>query len=164
MKAIDEHISSRFSLKLLCTSEGNRFRLSFTITYTTADGQRHEERILSLPFVVSSNRRKTQKDAAPVVVDMKPQCGLHNRDTEIWIKGKGFSERVQVMIGNQQATVTETHPNLIVATIPARYDITQDTVLPVIVTNTAKNGAVLTSAENRMNFTYRTMIKEEDLF
>jgi hypothetical protein len=95
---------------------------------------------------------------------MKPQSGHHSRDTEIWIKGKGFSERVQVMIGNQQATVTETHANLIVATIPARYDLTQDTVLPVIVTNTAKNGSILMSAVNKMNFTYRAIIKEEDLF
>ena len=93
VRPLDEHLSAAFSLKLLCTSEGNHFRLLFYITYTTEDSIKYEERLLSLPFIVYSNRKKNiLKENAPLVIDLKPISGPSNADTEIWIKGKGFTE------------------------------------------------------------------------
>lgn len=56
-----------------------------------------EERILSNPFGVFSNRKKNPKIKAandrPIVIDIKGNQGPTTQETEVWIKGKGFSPR-----------------------------------------------------------------------
>ena len=93
---------------------------------------------------------------------MKPNRGLASRDTEVWIKGKGFGERVEVLIGDQQATIVETYENLIVAIVPARHDLMQDTMVPVTIANKNKNGASIVTAENKIDFIYKMHLNVDD--
>lgn len=152
-RPLDEHYSASFSLKLLCTSEGNHFRLLFTVQYTTEDHNKYEEKILSLPFIVYSNRKKAMsKENMPTVIDLKPQGGQATLDTEIWIKGKGFTEHVIVQCGDKQANVVEVYDNLVVCVIPARYDLVQDTPVTIVVSN--KVGRELSSADTKLTYTY----------
>ena len=70
------------------------FRLMFTIHYTAEGVGELEEKILSRPFQVYSNRKKNVKgQERPTVVDIKPNYGPINQETEVWIKGRGFSDR-----------------------------------------------------------------------
>jgi hypothetical protein len=81
------------------------FRLQFTVTYNVENGATYEEKILSRPFCVYSNRKKgtkgdyivmKQSDLSlekPTVTGIKPNNGSAVQETEVWIKGRGFSEK-----------------------------------------------------------------------
>ena len=58
---LNERNSTSFSLKVLDTSEGDVFRLLFTVDYTMERIGTRREKILSRPFTVNSNRRKSMK-------------------------------------------------------------------------------------------------------
>ena len=74
------------------TSEGNTFRLLFLVNYATEDGQTLEEKILSRSFAVYSNRKKNIKEK-PTVIAMMPSKGAFHAQTEVWIKGRGFTDK-----------------------------------------------------------------------
>lgn len=86
-------------------------RLCFRVTYV-ANGVEHHETILSHPFrvfsnkrmgdVVSSDRRECWllhfvnfllQQGPPTVLNLLPKCGHHGTDTEVWIKGRNFTDR-----------------------------------------------------------------------
>lgn len=70
------------------------FRLMFTITFTLDGVGSCEEKIMSRPFQVYSNRKKNVKgQEKPTVIDIKPKEGSSAQETEMWIKGRGFSDR-----------------------------------------------------------------------
>jgi len=153
---LDENLSAQFSLKIMETSEGNMVRLLFTVRYRLKSLGQCEEKILSRPFVVYSNRKKHVKVSPdkekPVLVDVKPQRGEFNRDTEVWIKGRGFSDKVAVTFGDKTAKVVDTSENLITVLAPQRDDITRDTTVDITVSN--KFARELYSSEKKLSFTY----------
>ncbi|PRP79935.1 hypothetical protein PROFUN_05911 [Planoprotostelium fungivorum] len=57
---LDEDCSTVFSLKILQTSQGQLFRLLFTVTYRVKGSTSHEEKIYSEPFGVYSNKLRRQ--------------------------------------------------------------------------------------------------------
>lgn len=70
------------------------YRLLFVITFTLEGLGACEEKILSRPFQVYSNRKKQVKgQERPAVYDLKPKEGIASGETEVWIKGRGFSDR-----------------------------------------------------------------------
>jgi hypothetical protein len=69
------------------------FRLLFVVNFSLENVGTIEERILSRPFQVYSNRKKNSKAERPIVLDMKPMEGPISSETEIWIKGRGFCDK-----------------------------------------------------------------------
>jgi len=61
---LDEDSSTVFSLKILQTSQGQLFRLQFTISYRVKGGGTLEEKIFSEPFGVYSNKLRRQQSQA----------------------------------------------------------------------------------------------------
>lgn len=103
---LSKNKTAHFSLKVLDTSDGEVFRLLFIVNYETDEGP-WQERILSRPFVVQSNRRKSNKSKSyeicmffanrlvtarikPSVIGIKPNSGPSSEETEIWIKGTTY--------------------------------------------------------------------------
>jgi len=104
---------------------------------------------------VYSNRKKNVKgQEKPVVIDIKPKEGSTTQDTEVWIKGKGFSERVMVGFGDKQGRVVETTDNLITVLAPARYDLVSDTAVHVVISNKYPHETL--AAEKKLPFVYYT--------
>jgi len=152
---LDTNLSAHFSLKVLDTSEGTMFRLLFTATFTLEGVGQCEEKILSRPFQVYSNRKKNVKgQERPTVIDIKPKEGPTTQETEIWIKGRGFSDRVVVAFGDKLGRIIETTENLLTVCAPARFDLMQDTPVQVIVSN--KYPHELLNADKKMSFIYYT--------
>jgi hypothetical protein len=155
---LDENLTAQFSLKIMETSEGNMVRLMFTVRYRLKSLGQCEEKILSRPFVVYSNRKKHVKVSPdkekPVLVDIKPARGDYSKETEVWIKGRGFSDKVAVTFGDRPGKVTDTSENLISVLAPPREEIEQDTVVEVVVSN--KFARELYSSEKKLSFTYTT--------
>jgi hypothetical protein len=94
------------------TSEGGAFRLIFIVSYLDKNFNNCEERIISRPFTVNSNRKKRSKGSpyfdsrltdegkcVPVIQGIKPEFGPTDRETEVWIKGFGF-DRTCVEFGD----------------------------------------------------------------
>jgi len=107
--------------------------------------------MISDPFLVQSNKSFFSKD--PKINAVNPRIGCCTRRTEIWIKGRDFNEKgVSVNVGGVEATVTEVHPNLIVAMTPVRSDILRTTRVPVTVSNVFKQKTV--PSEHECEFTY----------
>lgn len=134
-KDLDSECKSQFSLKVLETSESRKFRLLFTVKYWTSGGF-HEETVLSHPFSVTSNKKKVNIEN-PKVFDIKPRGGLATEETEVWIKGKQFTERscMCVKFGGKPAKITETEENLITCVAPPLGDIAEDISVIVEVSN-----------------------------
>jgi len=154
-QTLDSNLSAHFSLKVLDTSEGTMFRLLFTINFTLDGVGPCEEKILSRPFQVYSNRKKNVKgQEKPSVVDIKPKEGPATQDTEVWIKGRGFSDRVVVAFGDKLGRIVETTENLITVFAPARFDLMSDTPVQVLVSN--KYPHELLSADKKLQFVYYT--------
>jgi len=155
---LDENHSAQFSLKVMETSEGNMLRLLFIVRYKLKGLGPCEERILSRPFIVYSNRKKHVKGSAdkdrPIVMDLKPARGEYNKETEVWIKGRGFNDKVVVNFGDKQGKVQEATENLITVLAPPRDDIVQDSIVEVTVAN--KFAREYYAAEKKLNFTYTT--------
>jgi len=153
---LDEKGSASFSLKITDTSEGNTFRLLFVVSYTMDGIGQCEERILSNPFGVFSNRKKNPKSRnssdKPIVLDIKGTHGPTTHETEVWIKGKGFSSKVSVQFGDKSGNILEVAENLITVLAPARPDIAQETKVQVLVFN--KVLSELHCCEKKLYFTY----------
>jgi len=69
---IDESSSSCFSLKIVDTSEGQTLRLLFTVNYKMRDStgtKDYEEKILSNPFIVYSNKHNRSKKRKSEKID-----------------------------------------------------------------------------------------------
>jgi len=149
---LDQGLKARFSLKVLETSEGTMFRLLFSVVYRVEGGIGScEEKILSTPFQVSANIKKNVKEL-PSVFEMKPKEGLAATETEVWIKGQGFSDRVVVAFGDKLGKIIETTDNLITVQAPARPDFVTGTTVSVVVSNKYSNETL--SAEKLLAFIY----------
>lgn len=72
------NLSTDFSLKVLQTSQGNMFRLLFTVSYFVEAIGNCEEKIYSRPFVVHSNRRKNSKGTT----GSSPAFLTHDREAD----------------------------------------------------------------------------------
>jgi len=152
-QTLDSNLSAHFSLKVLDTSEGTMFRLLFTASFTLEGIGSCEEKIMSRPFQVYSNRKKHVKgQEKPSVIDIKPKEGPSAQETEIWIKGRGFSDRVVVSFGDKIGRIVETTENLLTVCAPARFDLVADTPVQVIVSN--KYPHELFSADKKFTFVY----------
>jgi len=150
---LDSNLSAHFSLKILDTSEGTMFRLLFTINYTVDGLGQLEEKIMSRPFQVYSNRKKNVKgQERPVVADIKPNHGVANQETEVWIKGRGFSDRVIIYFGDKPGRIIEATENLLTVVAPQRFDIMHDTPVQVIVSNKYPHDQL--SADKKVTFVY----------
>jgi len=116
VKNFDAENKAQFALKILETSESRKFRLLFSIKFVS-NGNLMEEVILSHPFSVTSNKKKLNIES-PKVFDIKPKIGLATDETEVWIKGKQFTERTSMTVkfGGKPAKITETEENLITCT------------------------------------------------
>jgi len=153
---LDSSAAAHFSLKILETSDGAMFRLLITVQYNLesspgAPPVPTEEKILSRPFQVFSNRKKNNKER-PVVIDIKPSEAPCNAETEVWIKGKGFGDRVLVLFGDKPGRIIETAENLLTVLAPARFELSTDSTVVVAVSN--KYPHDLLTAEKQLNFTY----------
>lgn len=153
---LDEKSTASFSLKITDTSEGSTFRLLFIVSYTMDGIGQCEERILSNPFGVFSNRKKNPKikpsGDRPIVIDIKGASGPTTHETEVWIKGKGFSPRVTVNFGDKAGNIVDVADNLITVLAPPRPDLLQETKVPVLVFN--KVITELHCSEKKIYFTY----------
>jgi hypothetical protein len=139
-----------FSLKINNTSEGAYFRLIFQIDYQLqGDSRAKSEKILTVPFMVCSNKKKPKAEL-PVVEAIKPTWGFVGQTTEVWIKGKGFG-KVEVKVDHAKADVTEVAENLITVKIPA--SATQKKCI-VIVANKFNRSTVL-KAEKTLEFEHK---------
>jgi len=144
-------LTAVFSLKVLDTSDATMFKLLFVVSYNIENGGQVEEKIISQPFEVLSNRKKNIK-GKPSVIDMRPSDGLTTEETEVWIKGRGFSDIVVVLFGDKTAKVTETSDNLLTVFAPSRIDMVSNTSVPVTISN--KGQQDLLQAEKQLSFTY----------
>lgn len=115
------NFSTDFSLKVLETSNKQLYRLLFTVNCYVPGGS-FQEKILSRPFEVTSNRRKLQKEK-PVVNELDPPYGPFAGGNEVRITGSGFSEKVAVTFGDQAAKVKEGDSNLLVVIVPPIEDM-----------------------------------------
>eukprot|EP01116_Phalansterium_solitarium_P003381 TRINITY_DN141_c0_g2_i3.p1 TRINITY_DN141_c0_g2~~TRINITY_DN141_c0_g2_i3.p1 ORF type:complete len:451 (+),score=143.04 TRINITY_DN141_c0_g2_i3:573-1925(+) len=152
-KPLDPERKCMFCLKILETSEGNKFRLLFSVQFT-AGSTHYEENLLSHPFKVTSNKKKSGVER-PVIHALNPSVGLSSEETEVWIKGEFFADRASIVVkfGDDEARLTETEDNLVCAYAPPRKDLTQNTQVPVTVTNLYSAQPSLTS-EGALAFTY----------
>jgi len=161
---LDENHTAQFSLKVLETSEGNMVRLLFTINYRLKNLGQCQEKILSRPFVVYSNRKKHVKGVdkeKPTLIDLKPSRGEYNKETEVWIKGRGFNDKVAVAFGDRVAKVVDSSENLVTVIAPPREDIVQDTPVEVLVSN--KFARELFNADKKLTFLYTTSTPMVDI-
>jgi len=152
---INTNLSAQFSIKVLETSEGTMFRLCFIVKYETDVHGPRVETILSRPFTVYSNKRKTVKER-PLIIDMRPAFGPASTECEVWIKGRGFTENVVVSFGNKLAKVAETSENLITVLVPPRPDLDADTTVPVSVSNKYSKGNLC--GEKQLQYSYKTKV------
>jgi len=141
-----------FSLKILQTSGGSKFRLFFSVRYHM-DGNQGEETIVSDAFKVASNKKKLSL-AKPVLSDLQPREGYSNQTTEVWIKGKNFLEKssITVMFGPKEAQINESHPNFISCWAPPFPELDRSTSVHVTVTNRRQYKELV--CESPLVFTY----------
>jgi len=153
VQPFDSENKAQFCLKILGTSESRKFRLLFTANFVSCNNVL-EETILSHPFSVTSNKKKLRIEN-PIIFDIKPKAGLATEETEIWIKGKQFTERTSMVVkfGNQLAKISETEENLITCVVPSLGNIDEDTVVPVEVSNFHPSRGQL-DADTPLTFTY----------
>jgi len=131
---LDEFHSARFSLKVLESSESSVFRLCFTIVYLVEGVGNCEEKVLSRQFTVYSAKQTPSKQS-PITIGIKPSEGFAQEHTEVWIKGKNFSEQVVVTFGNKLGKIIETSSNLIIVAAPQRDDLSETTKVDVEISN-----------------------------
>jgi len=144
-------LSADFSLKVLQTSQGTMYRLLFIVSYVTESFGNCEEKIYSRPFMVHSNRRKNSKEK-PIVQMLKPLMGPTHGNTEVWIKGVGFCDKVVVMFGDKEAKVVENNENLVVVLAPPVED--EDKTVTVTISNCYQKD--LRTADRVLRYTYRS--------
>jgi len=155
---LDTECKAQFTLKVLDTSE-RKFRLLFTVK-CSINWQLHEETILSHPFSVTSNKKRANIEI-PLVFDVKPKEGLFSEETEVWIKGRHFTDRtiMSVTFGGKQARILETEENFICCYAPPIEHLTADTSVLVEVANFHHTKGKLV-AEAHLLFSYRLNINK----
>jgi len=152
-RALDVEKKAQFHLKVVETSERNKFRLQFTVRFFI-DKIPYEEKIISHCFRVTSNK-KTIHIEPPRPFALKPSEGYAHSETEIWIRGKSFTDRANtsVRFGGKEARVIETEDTMLVCYAPPRDDLTEDTQVKLEITNFHPEMGSL-SATKSLNFTY----------
>jgi hypothetical protein len=71
----------------------------------------------------------------PIVFDLLNKFGLSEENNEVWIRGRYFSDEVQVFFGEREAKVIERDDNMISVVVPKIMDITESTEVQVRVYN-----------------------------
>jgi hypothetical protein len=140
VRPLDETGRAGFQLKLQKTSLGNKLRLIFEITYFVGKIC-YTESVVSRAFRVDSNKPKSLPANDGHILALMPASGASHAETEVWIKGTGFSagKRIVVLFDGRVATVIDMCPNLITVLAPARPDLTEPkTVEVVVASQTAK--------------------------
>jgi len=152
-RSLDVEKKAQFHLKVVETSERNKFRLQFTVRFTI-DKTQYQETITSHCFRVTSNKKSIHVEN-PKPFALKPVEGDSHVETEIWIRGKCFTDRANtsVKFGGREAKVIETEENMLVCLAPARDDLTEDTVVQLEVTNYHPELGSLPCAKN-LTFNY----------
>eukprot|EP01119_Soliformovum_irregulare_P012123 TRINITY_DN3131_c0_g1_i2.p1 TRINITY_DN3131_c0_g1~~TRINITY_DN3131_c0_g1_i2.p1 ORF type:complete len:351 (-),score=70.94 TRINITY_DN3131_c0_g1_i2:70-1122(-) len=156
---LDENLTAQFSLKAVETSERQHVALMFTVNYRMKGLGNYEEKIISRPFVIHSNRKKSVKTGVdkekPIAVSLRPERGDPSREMEVWIKGKCFGDKVIVLFGDKPAKIVESTENLITVLTPMRDDIGPDHEMPVSVTIANKFQRDQSFiADKKLTFTY----------
>eukprot|EP01114_Cavostelium_apophysatum_P013639 TRINITY_DN3345_c0_g1_i4.p1 TRINITY_DN3345_c0_g1~~TRINITY_DN3345_c0_g1_i4.p1 ORF type:complete len:490 (-),score=94.42 TRINITY_DN3345_c0_g1_i4:44-1513(-) len=139
VSSLDQSLKAKFSLKMTETSEGAMYRLLFVVQFRINGLGQCEEKVMSSPFQVTANIKKNTKGRnsareIPVVIDMKPKDGPP--ETEVWIKGQYFSDKVTVIFGDKTAKVLEVSENLVTALAPSqRSDLSPGSAVSVTLAN-----------------------------
>jgi hypothetical protein len=167
-RPLDKERKSQFHLKVIETSERNRFRLQFVVKFYINKVE-HTERIVSHCFRVTSNK-KCASIERPRPFAIKPNFGFSSTETEVWIRGKMFTDRANttVTFGGKEARVVETEDNLLVCYAPKRDDLSDDAVVEVKVINHKADMTESFDSVKALEFTYisdrkRKKIKKDAL-
>lgn len=109
-----------FSLNVFKTTGAKKYVLEFTVRYDTKQGH-YEEKIISRPFAVSSNRIKPDIER-PIIAGLNPNvCLANGANNQIWIRGKKFmkqKDNLIVKFGDKVAKIEECEGNLLVVHVP----------------------------------------------
>lgn len=123
------------------------------------------EEIYSTPFTVFTKAVKPSKleeilsanNGRCEVISMKPDWGWCGEETEVWIKGSGFTDATKMMVlfGETASEVTDNHHNVLITTkSPAR--IMSGPVMVSLVNKEKLKDEVLENlANNVLTFTFR---------
>lgn len=102
------------------TTGAKKYVLEFTVRYDTKQGH-FEEKIISRPFAVSSNRIKPDIER-PIIAGLNPNaCLMTGANNQIWIRGKKFmkqKDNLVVKFGDKVAKIEECEGNLLVVHVP----------------------------------------------
>jgi len=153
-RALDKERKAQFHLKVVETSDRNRFRLQFLVRFYINKVE-HTERIISHCFRVTSNKKSASIER-PRPFAIKPAHGLASCETEVWIRGKMFTDRANtsVTFDGKQARVIETEDNILVCFAPIREDVTEDTPVEVRITNHKADQTEFYDASKLLEFIY----------
>jgi len=126
------------------------------------------KKIISHCFRVTSNKKSASIER-PRPFAIKPSNGPNNNETEVWIRGKLFTDRANtsVTFGGKEARVIETEENILVCYAPVREDLFEDCIVDVKVTNHKSDQSESYDASKMLEFTYvvdrkRKKTKRED--
>jgi hypothetical protein len=155
-RSLDKEKKAQFHLKVVETSDRNRFRLQFIVRFWINKVE-HVEKIISHCFRVTSNKKSASIER-PRPFAIKPAYGPTNGETEVWIRGKLFTDRANtsVTFGGKEAKVIETEDNILVCYAPPRDDLHEDTTVEVKVTNHKGDQSESFDASKVLEFTYLT--------
>jgi len=166
-RPLDKEKKSQFHLKVVETSDRNRFRLQFVVRFYINKVE-HSEKIISHCFRVTSNKKSASIER-PRPFAIKPSYGPTNTETEVWIRGKLFTDRANTSVnfGGKEAKVIETEDNILVCYAPVREDLTEDCTVEVRVTNHKGDQSESFDAAKILEFTYivdrkRKRVKREE--
>jgi hypothetical protein len=153
-RTLDKEKKAQFHLKVVETSDRNRFRLQFVVRFFINKTE-HVEKIISHCFRVTSNKKSASIEK-PRPFAIKPTYGPSSCETEVWIRGKLFTDRANtsVTFGGKPARVIETEDNILVCFAPVRDDLTEDTAVEVLVTNHKGDQTESLDASKLLEFTY----------
>eukprot|EP01116_Phalansterium_solitarium_P000115 TRINITY_DN10076_c0_g1_i2.p1 TRINITY_DN10076_c0_g1~~TRINITY_DN10076_c0_g1_i2.p1 ORF type:complete len:850 (-),score=146.21 TRINITY_DN10076_c0_g1_i2:149-2698(-) len=159
--ALDSKLTANFALKVLGTSDCPAYCLKFIVSFHVVGKRELEtQEIVSTPFNIYSNRRPAKE--RPVVLCMKPDEGFSFRDTEVWIKGRGFNDKTCVSIGGRMVRISEHAGNLIITTAPARPDLPESEPTTVVVEvysrlADARDETAFIAPDQKLRFTYHPL-------
>jgi len=153
-RSLDKEKKAQFHLKVVETSDRNRFRLQFIVRFWINKVE-HVEKIVSHCFRVTSNKKSASIER-PRPFAIKPAYGPTSAETEVWIRGKLFTDRANtsVTFGGKDARVIETEDNILVCFAPVRDDLTEDTTVEVRITNHKGDQSESFDASKLLEFTY----------
>jgi len=151
---LDKEKKAQFHLKVVETSDRNRFRLQFIVRFMINKTE-HVEKIVSHCFRVTSNKKSASIER-PRPFAIKPAYGCASGETEVWIRGKFFTDRANtsVTFGGKEARVIETEDNILVCYAPMRDDLTSDVTVQVKVSNHKSDQSESYDASKTLDFTY----------